>query len=72
MCELENLQSRAGSSQTFSKGFSKFKDQDGLTCKVEGKHDVESQDGSKVLPFEFVALEACLEAACSCLENDVS
>ncbi|KAH9695112.1 Magnesium transporter MRS2-3 [Citrus sinensis] len=25
---------------------------------------------SQVLPFEFVALEACLEAACSCLENE--
>ncbi|XP_062177319.1 magnesium transporter MRS2-3-like isoform X1 [Alnus glutinosa] len=69
--ELEKLQSRAGSSQTFSKIFSKFKDQD-ESCKVEGKHDVESQDGSKILPFEFVALEACLEAACSGLESDAS
>jgi hypothetical protein len=69
--ELEKLQSRAGSSQTFSKRFSKFKDQD-ESCKVEGKHDVESQDESKILPFEFVALEACLEAACSGLESDVS
>ncbi|KAK4486087.1 hypothetical protein RD792_008755 [Penstemon davidsonii] len=24
----------------------------------------------KLLPFEFVALEACLEAACSCLDNE--
>lgn len=29
------------------------------------------QGGFKVLPFEFVALEACLEAACSCLEKEV-
>ncbi|CAN1253306.1 Magnesium transporter MRS2-3 [Linum perenne] len=28
----------------------------------------QNRDGSKVLPFEFVALEACLEAACGCLE----
>lgn len=26
--------------------------------------------GMKILPFEFVALEACLEAACSVLENE--
>lgn len=25
----------------------------------------------KILPFEFVALEACLEAVCSALENEV-
>ncbi|KAL6219042.1 hypothetical protein ACLB2K_012248 [Fragaria x ananassa] len=30
----------------------------------------ESGEGLKVLPFEFVALEVCLEAACSCLENE--
>ncbi|KAL0309479.1 UNVERIFIED_CONTAM: Magnesium transporter MRS2-3 [Sesamum radiatum] len=41
----------------------------------EGKADAkeqaaESRDGPKLLPFEFVALEACLEAACSCLENE--
>ncbi|XP_027914309.1 magnesium transporter MRS2-3 [Vigna unguiculata] len=27
-------------------------------------------DAIKILPFEFVALEACLEAACSVLENE--
>ncbi|CAI0547767.1 unnamed protein product [Linum tenue] len=36
--------------------------------KTDGRQSVENRDGSKVLPFEFVALEACLEAACSCLE----
>ncbi|CAI0451289.1 unnamed protein product [Linum tenue] len=36
--------------------------------KADGRQSVENRDGSKVLPFEFVALEACLEAACSCLE----
>ncbi|KAG2409991.1 Magnesium transporter MRS2-3 Magnesium Transporter [Vigna angularis] len=28
-------------------------------------------DAIKILPFEFVALEACLEAACSVLENEI-
>lgn len=27
--------------------------------------------GPKVLPFEFRALEACLESACRCLESEV-
>ena len=27
--------------------------------------------GPKALPFEFRALEACLESACSCLESEV-
>lgn len=39
--------------------------------KTDGKQALENRDGLKVLPFEFVALEACLEAACSCLENEV-
>ena len=39
---------------------------------MDGKQALENQDGLKVLPFEFIALEACLEAACSCLENEVS
>ncbi|KAK6152276.1 hypothetical protein DH2020_014911 [Rehmannia glutinosa] len=39
--------------------------------KVEGKEQsAENRDGPKLLPFEFVALEACLEAACSCLDNE--
>ncbi|OMO63397.1 Mg2+ transporter protein, CorA-like/Zinc transport protein ZntB [Corchorus olitorius] len=36
----------------------------------EEKQGLENPDGSKILPFEFVALEACLEAACSCLDNE--
>lgn len=43
-----------------------------MECKAEEKQGLENPDGSKILPFEFVALEACLEAACSCLENEVS
>lgn len=27
--------------------------------------------GAKLLPFEFRALEACLESACECLESQV-
>lgn len=30
------------------------------------------ENGPKVLPFEFRALEACLEAACSCLESETT
>lgn len=30
----------------------------------------EQQDRLQTLPFEFVALEACLEAACSCLDDE--
>ena len=39
--------------------------------KTDGKQTPETQDGLKLLPFEFIALEACLEAACSCLDNEV-
>ncbi|XP_031483606.1 magnesium transporter MRS2-3 isoform X2 [Nymphaea colorata] len=39
--------------------------------KGEGRLPVfENSDGSRLLPFEFIALEACLEAACSCLETE--
>ncbi|KAM1043705.1 hypothetical protein ACFX13_035696 [Malus domestica] len=39
--------------------------------EATGKQGLEdNRDGLKVLPFEFVALEACLEAACSVLENE--
>ncbi|CDP09701.1 unnamed protein product [Coffea canephora] len=44
------------------------KDEEGRT---EGKQqNAENRDGLKLLPFEFVALEACLEAACSVLDNE--
>ncbi|KAF9621151.1 hypothetical protein IFM89_016645 [Coptis chinensis] len=36
----------------------------------EGGVKLDGKDGPKVLPFEFVALEACIEAACSCLESE--
>ncbi|CAA0842976.1 Magnesium transporter MRS2-3 [Striga hermonthica] len=49
--------------------YSKKSKEDG--GEVEGKEQSpENRDGPKLLPFEFVALEACLEAACSCLDNE--
>ncbi|TYI99906.1 hypothetical protein E1A91_A13G050400v1 [Gossypium mustelinum] len=36
----------------------------------EEKQGLETQEGTRTLPFEFVALEACLEAACGCLESE--
>ncbi|KAH1030894.1 hypothetical protein J1N35_043068 [Gossypium stocksii] len=36
----------------------------------EEKQGVETQEGTKTLPFEFVVLEAGLEAACGCLESE--
>ncbi|ESQ47929.1 hypothetical protein EUTSA_v10020646mg [Eutrema salsugineum] len=50
-------------------GTPKFEDQ-GSEAKKDAKQSLENQDGSKVLPFEFVALEACLEAASSSLESE--
>ncbi|CAO2813561.1 unnamed protein product [Amaranthus hypochondriacus] len=37
---------------------------------LEEKEDLKNRDGAKVLPFEFISLEACLEAACSSLEKE--
>lgn len=70
MYDLEDPQSRADSPQDPAGGFPEFKrtDEEG---KEDGKQALENRDGLKVLPFEFVALEACLEAACSCLDKEV-
>ncbi|CAL9093574.1 unnamed protein product [Musa textilis] len=38
----------------------------------KGKEEPVSGHGPRDLPFEFIALEACLEAACSCLENEAA
>lgn len=43
----------------------------GHEVKPDGKHSFDKRDGPKLLPFEFIALEACLEAACSSLDNEV-
>ncbi|XP_009111645.1 magnesium transporter MRS2-3 [Brassica rapa] len=52
-------QGEAGTSQLF-----------GEEAKKGAKQSLGNQDGSKVLPFEFVALEACLEAAITSLESE--
>lgn len=70
MYDLEDPQSRTPSPPDFSRGFPRSEDQT-EESKADGKQGLENQDGPKGLPFEFVALEACLEAACSCLENEV-
>ncbi|XP_044489159.1 magnesium transporter MRS2-3 [Mangifera indica] len=67
--DLEEPQSRDSSPPTFSGGFPQYEGQH-EEGKADGKQGLENRDGPKVLPFEFVALEACLEAACSCLENE--
>ncbi|KAI4351002.1 hypothetical protein L6164_005396 [Bauhinia variegata] len=38
--------------------------------QTEGKQELQNRYGMKLLSFEFVALEACLESACTCLENE--
>ncbi|KAF7840720.1 magnesium transporter MRS2-3 [Senna tora] len=67
--ELEEPQSRTVSPQNSTIGFTPNQDKDGES-KAEGKQEFQDRDGMKILPFEFVALEACLEAACSVLENE--
>ncbi|XP_071715629.1 magnesium transporter MRS2-3-like [Rutidosis leptorrhynchoides] len=42
----------------------------GHEVKADGKHSFDKRDGPKLLPFEFVSLEACLEAACGSLDNE--
>ncbi|KAJ9537958.1 hypothetical protein OSB04_030691 [Centaurea solstitialis] len=42
----------------------------GQEVKADGKHSFDKRDGPKLLPFEFIALEACLEAACGSLDNE--
>ncbi|GMN37922.1 hypothetical protein TIFTF001_007207 [Ficus carica] len=67
--DMEELHSREHSPHNSGGGFPQFQDRD-VEGKGEGKEGLQNQDGLKILPFEFVALEACLEAACSCLENE--
>ncbi|KAL6514329.1 Magnesium transporter MRS2-3 [Orobanche hederae] len=64
---LYDLEGPQSTPPNYSKNFP-IKEEAG---KVEGKEQsVDNRDGPKLLPFEFVALEACLEAACSCLDNE--
>ncbi|GER33750.1 magnesium transporter [Striga asiatica] len=65
--DLEGPQSVPTSPPNYSRNFPGKED----GGKVEGREQSpENRDGPKLLPFEFVALEACLEAACSCLDNE--
>ncbi|PIN14178.1 Magnesium transporters: CorA family [Handroanthus impetiginosus] len=65
--DLEGPQSTPISPPNYSKNFPSKE----VVGKAEEKEQsAENRDGPKLLPFEFVALEACLEAACSCLDNE--
>lgn len=64
--DMEEPRSREVSPQNFSGSFPE-KDEE---SKADEKQALENRDGLKLLPFEFIALEACLEAACSCLDNE--
>jgi len=65
--DLGEPQSRKVSPPTYS-GI--FLNKDEERKEDERQQVVEKRDGLKLLPFEFVALEACLEAACSCLDSE--
>ncbi|KAG6571913.1 Magnesium transporter MRS2-3, partial [Cucurbita argyrosperma subsp. sororia] len=54
-------------SPNYYQGFPQADEEEG---KEHEKQGLENREGLKVLPFMFVALEACLEAACSCLESE--
>ncbi|XP_030523143.1 magnesium transporter MRS2-3 [Rhodamnia argentea] len=66
--DLEEPQSRAVSPGNSPVGFSQLDGQEEEEAKMDVKQALENREGLKLPPFEFVALEACLEAACSCLE----
>ncbi|KAF8050620.1 hypothetical protein N665_1922s0006 [Sinapis alba] len=51
-------------------GTSQLSGDQGEEAKKDAKLSLGNQGGSKVLPFEFVALEACLEAASTSLESE--
>lgn len=68
MYDLEEPQSRTESPPNSYQGFPMAEEEEG---RENAKQGLENREGLKVLPFEFVALEACLEAACSCLESEV-
>ncbi|CAK9315707.1 unnamed protein product [Citrullus colocynthis] len=65
--DLEEPRSRTQSPPNSYQGFPQAEEEEG---KENMKQSLENREGLKVLPFEFVALEACLEAACSCLESE--
>ncbi|KAJ8447516.1 hypothetical protein Cgig2_019510 [Carnegiea gigantea] len=70
LCDLEESQGSDASPQTDAGLPPSHKTNDEQGSKDESQ-DAKNRDGVEVLPFEFIALEACLEAACSLLENEV-
>lgn len=71
---LEELRSRmlsphCSGSLNSSENFQRFQE---VNEKGKGDGKAGFENGPRVLPFEFIALEACLEAACSCLDNEVN
>lgn len=40
--------------------------------EIKAVSSFDKRDGPRLLPFEFIALEACLEATCTSLDNEVS
>lgn len=66
-CNLEEPQSGAFIASTCSRCSLSMNEGQGSSKQ----HIADGKDGPKLLPLEFVPLEACLESACSCLENEV-
>ncbi|KAF8410247.1 hypothetical protein HHK36_002772 [Tetracentron sinense] len=67
--DSEEPRSRSISPPNYPGGFPQFQETD-EGDKADGKPGFENRVGPRVPPFEFIALEACLEAACSCLDNE--
>jgi len=70
LCDLEESQGSDASPQNDS-GFPPSHNANDEQGSKEENQDAKTRDGVKVLPFEFIALEACLEAACRSLDNEV-
>lgn len=69
--DLEGTRSADASPPNESYGFPQAQGTKDEKDNMEEKQDQKNRDVVKVLPFEFIALEACLEAACSSLDNEV-
>ncbi|XP_074275858.1 magnesium transporter MRS2-3 [Silene latifolia] len=70
--DLEDCDSTDVSPENDSCGFPPRRGMNDETGNMEEKEDLKNRDGVKVLPFEFIALEACLEAACSSLDHEAT
>ncbi|KAL9668467.1 hypothetical protein QQ045_006001 [Rhodiola kirilowii] len=69
----EALNGSSSEDVTFgARGFCSLEEsnRDGDERYASGKSNEPSSSGQKVFPFEFRALEACLESACKCLESE--